>query len=318
MSYSLNIKKLEFFRDEFKDCFFITNIKYNWKFILDNKPHSITLLYKKIFGKRIIYLDNKEIYNSRKYTYNFNLSFPIEFYNITIAQKNNFYTLRINNISFNNILNDLKLQKFNILEDTYKENQRQKKIRKLNKRKNKILEETINNLNKNEKIRKIMEKRMKNGLETIKEEVINTSNKLKDESYNEDNSKTIRESFEMHDKAFAILDDIHNINNINNDNDKNKFQDKEENKKKSFNQKKKSIKSLKKFQKKDKFKPSEKFQYNTFENNNTSLNEMIGIDILDETHNSEERNNENIFRHNIFSSNSRSFFDKGSMTTQSN
>ena len=46
---------------------------------------------------------------------------------------------------------------------------------------------------------------------------------------------------------------------------------------------------------------------------------MIDTDLFgDETHNSEDRNNTNIFRNNIFSSNNRSFLDKGSLTTQSN
>ena len=319
MSYSLNIKKLEFFRNEFKYCFFITNIKYNWKFTLDNKPHLISLLYKKLFGKRIIYLDNKEIYNARKYTSNFNISFPVEFYNITIKQKNYFYVLKINNISFSNLVNEFKLKKYNILEEKYKEEERKKKMKKLNKRKNRILEATLNNLNRTEKIRKITEKRMKNGLETIHEEAINTSNKLKDESFNEDDSKTIHESFEMHKKAFDMLDNINN-DNINNDNVKNDLEDKKgNNNKQNFsNQKKKSVGSLKKFLKKDKLKPNEKAKYKTFDNVNSSLNEMIDIDILDETHNSEEINNDTIFRNNIFSTNSRSIFTKASMTTQSN
>ena len=48
------------------------------------------------------------------------------------------------------------------------------------------------------------------------------------------------------------------------------------------------------------------------------MNEMIDTDLLgEETHNSEERSNNNAFRHNIFSSNNCSFFDKGSLTTQS-
>ena len=135
MSYNLNIRKLEFFKDEYKNCIFISNIKYTWQFILDNKPRTVILIYTKFFGKRVIYLDNKQIYNSSKYTYNFNFSFPIEFHNITITQKDYFYTLKINNISFSNILNDLKLKKFNILEDTYKEKQKEKKIKKIEKKK---------------------------------------------------------------------------------------------------------------------------------------------------------------------------------------
>ena len=332
MSNDLNIKKLEFFRDEFTDCIFISNIKYMWKFILDNKPHTIILICTKLFSKRKVYLDNKEIYNSRKYTNNFNLSFPLEFYNITITQKNYFYTLKINNISFSNILNDLKLKKYNILENSYKEKEKQKKLRQLERRKNRILEETIKNLYKKEKmIKNLLNKnRKENGLETINEEIINTSNKLKEDSINEDDSKTIHESFEMHKKAFEMLDkNINNINTIDNNisarsnNNSITISDKKEKKDDKnnsfFKKKKKSMKSFKSRSKKDSFKPSEKIQYKTYENVNSSLNEMINFDLLeDETHNSDERNNTNLFRYNIFSNNNRSFFDKGSLTTQSN
>ena len=328
MSYGINIKKLEFFREEYTNCFFISTTKYTWKFILDNNPHLVILLYTKFFGKRILYLDNKEISNSKKYTYNFNISFPIDFYNITIIQKNYFYTLKINNISFNNIINDLKLKKFNILEDSYKEKQKQKKLRQLKKRKNRILEKTINNFYKNEKIEKNnlnKANKILNGLETIHEENINTENNFKEESNNEDDSRTIHESFEMHDKIFSILDnkpndlnDINNINNVNNkDVNSNKNFEKNDDKN-SIYKKKKSFRSLKK-NKRDKFNPSEKIKYKTYENVNSSLNEMIDVDLLrDENHNSEERNNSNFLSHNIFNSNNVSFFDKGSMTTQSN
>ena len=224
MSDDINIKKLEFFKEEYKNCFFITSIKYVWKFILDNKQHIVILLYTNLLGKRKIYLDKKEIYNSSKFIYDFNLSFPIEYYNITISQKDYFYTLKINNISFHNILNNLKLQKFNILEDDYKEKQRQKLLKRLNKRKNKLLLKALKDLNKKENKKEInlnkIEK-LKNGLETIDEEIINTSNKLQDDSNNEDDSKTIHQSFEMNENTLAMLDNIKNINNISNINNKN-------------------------------------------------------------------------------------------------
>lgn len=323
MLNGLNIKKLEFFKDVYTDCLFITSIKYSWQFMLNNKHHIINLLYTKLFGKRIIYLDNKEIYYSRKYTYNFNISFPLDYHNITIIQKDYFYTLKIDNIPFNNILNDLKLQKFNILEDTYKEKQRQKKLRKLNKKKNRILQQTINNFNKNEnknmhQINLNKEEQKTNGLNTINEEIINTSNKLQDES---EDSKTIHDSFEMHEKAFSMLDKgLHNINNSNNLNSNLNNSNVSKNKNKFFGMRKKSIRSMKRNIKK-KFKPNEKRHYKTFENINSSINEMIDIDLLGNENNiSEEIINTNISRNNnnIFSSNNRSFFDKGSMTTQSN
>ena len=256
MSYDINIKKLEFLREEYTNCFFISSKKYTWKFILDNKPHKVVLLYTKLLGKRIIYLDDKEIYNSRKYTYTFNLSFPIEFYNITIGQKNYFYTLKINNISFNNLLNDIKLQKFNNIENAYKEKQKEKKLRQLERRKNKILEKTINELYKKEKLEKYyLDKYTKeNGLEIINEEIINTSNKFKKEN-NEDDSITIHDSFEIHEKAFSALDNkLNNIykNNLSKNNNDDGNDNNDDDKNKIFKKKKKSFKSFKSY-KKDKF-----------------------------------------------------------------
>ena len=153
----------------------------------------------------------------------------------------------------------------------------------------------------------------------MNKENISTSIKFKEDSINEDDSKTIHESFEMHRKAFDMLDN--NLNNINkNDNLSYKTISNKKEKKEDKNhyKKKKSLKSFKSKRKKESFKPSEKIQYKTYENVNSSLNEMINLDLLDETHNSDERNNTNLFRNNLFSSNNHSFFDKGSMTTQSN
>ena len=338
MSYNLNIRKLEFFKDEYKNCIFISNIKYTWQFILDNKPRTVILIYTKFFGKRVIYLDNKQIYNSSKYTYNFNFSFPIEFHNITITQKDYFYTLKINNISFNNILNDLKLKKFNILEDTYKEKQKEKKLKQLKKRKNRLLLEAINNFNKKDKIHEInLSQDEKKSKKEEKEE--------KEEESNEDeDSNTIHQSFEIHRKISSIINNgLNNINNINNSSlnynnksvskisdtsnkifkDKNSFwyKDNNNNNNKSFfNYKKKSFKSLKKNKKnkKNKFNLSEKAKFKTYENMNSSLNEMIDFDLLENGLNASGERNGNIFRNNLYSSNNRSFFDKGSLTTQSN
>ena len=329
MSYNLNIRKLEFFKDEYKNCIFISNIKYTWQFILDNKPRTVILIYIKFFGKRVIYLDNKQIYNSSKYTYNFNVSFPIEFHNITITQKDYFYTLKINNISFNNILNDLKLKKFNILEDTYKEKQKEKKLKKLKKRKNRLLLEAINNFNKKDKIHEI----------NLSQDERKSKKEEKEEESNEDeDSNTIHQSFEIHKAISSMIDNgLYNINNINNSNlnnnksvskisdasnnifkDKRSFWYKDNNK--SFFNKRKSFKGLKKNKKnkKNKFNPSEKAKFKTYENMNSSLNEMIDFDLLENGLNVSGERNGTIFRNNLYSSNNRSFFDKGSLTTQSN
>ena len=209
------------------------------------------------------------------------------------------------------------MKKFNILEDIYKERRKREKLKK-KRLKNRILRKSWSNSSKNENILENQNKK-DNGSESINEENINTSNKFKEDSINEDDSKTIHESFEMHRKAFDMLDK--NLNNINN-NDKMSYKTisnkKEKKEDKNYHKKKKSLKSFKSKRKKECFKPNEKIQYKTYENVNSSLNEMINIDLLNETHNSDERNNTNIFRYNLFSSNNRSFFDKGSMTTQSN
>ena len=327
MSNDINIRKLEFYKQEYKSCFFVSSIKYIWKFILDNKNHIIILLFTKLFGKRKIYLDKKIIYNSNKFTNDFNISFPIEFYNITITQRDYFYTLKINNISYNNILNNLKLQKFNILEVDYKEKQRQKRLKQLNKRKNKILQNALKNFNKKEnKIQQNLNKieKLKNGLGTINEDIINTANKLQDESNNEDDSKTIHESFEIHQNAFSMFENIKNINTINNTENINNINNIEKYKKNTQKKRDKinnliSIqkKSIRSFNRNIKEKQNDTIQYKTYENVNSSMNEMIYTDLLgDETYNSEERNNFNAFRNNI-SNNNCSVIDKGSLTTQS-
>ena len=327
MSYNLNIRKLEFFKDEFKNCIFISNIKYTWQFILDNKPRTVILIYTKFFGKRVIYLDNKQIYNSSKYTYNFKVSFPIEFHNITISQKDYFYTLKINNISFNNILNDLKLKKFNILEDTYKEKQKQKKLRRLKKRKNRLLQKALNNFNEKDKIHEI---------NLSQDERKNKKEEKEEESNEDEDSKTIHESFEIHNKVSSLINNgLYNINNNNKLNntqintntlsrmsdssnnifkDKGSFWSKDNNYKSFFNNKKKSFKR----NKKNRFNPSEKAKFKTYENMNSSLNEMIDFDLLGNDSNISGERNGNIIRNNLYSSNNRSFFDKGSLTTQSN
>jgi hypothetical protein len=318
MSNGINIQKLEFYKDIYTNCLFISNVKYSWHFILNDKQHVIILLYTKLLGKRIIYLDEKQIHNSKKYTYNFAFSFPLEFYNITIMQRDYFYTLKINNVSFYTLLNDLKLQQFNILKDMCKEKKRQKKLEKLQKRKNRLLQEAVKNCyKKDDKTYQINlnDEEKKSRLNTINEEIINTSNKLENDS---DDSKTIHDS-EIHNKAFLNFDkSFNNLNNINNDNilknkdnkNKNNLDDK---KKRSIRNKKYNNKS-----KKNIFKFNEKRQHKSYENINSSLNEMIDIDLLrNDNINSGDRSNTNISRNNIFSSNNFSFFDKGSKTTQS-
>jgi len=96
--------------------------------------------------------------------------------------------------------------------------------------------------------------------------------------------------------------------------DKGSFWSKDNNNKSFFNNKKKSLKR----NKKNRFNPSEKAKFKTYENMNSSLNEMIDFDLLGNDSNISGERNGNIIRNNLYSSNNRSFFDKGSLTTQSN
>jgi len=126
MSYGLNIHNLEFSKNEYTNCLLISSVEYTWKFVLNNNLHIINLFYKKLFGKRQVFLDNKNIFSKNSFINDFRISFPIDFINITIVQKENYYVLKINDISFNKILNDLKIKKFNILENDYKKDWKKK------------------------------------------------------------------------------------------------------------------------------------------------------------------------------------------------
>ena len=235
MSNELDIRNLVFHKNEYTNCFLISCIKYTWKFVLNKNLHIIYLFNTKLFGKRRIILDNKEIYNKSVFTCNFTISFPVEFYNITISQKETFYILKINGISFSKILNDLKLQKFIILENDYKAKQEEKKKRAIQKRKNKILLNAIKNFGKKE-------------------------NDTYEINLNDDeDDKTIDQSFELNEKDLDIINKYINDNNDINKNESNKF----ENRKKEKN----NIK---------KFKPNEKINHNDYSFNNMIDNDVFG------------------------------------------
>ena len=121
----------------------------------------------------------------------------------------------------------------------------------------------------------------------------------------------------MHQKAFEMLDNgINKNDNVGKKEEKKKKDDNINNN--ISNMRKKSKKSMRKSNK-DKSIFSEKIQYKTYENVNSSINELIDTELLEEEpHNSDGRKNANNIRNNILSNNSRSFFDKNSMITQSN
>ena len=241
MSDEIDIRNLIFHKNEYKNCFLISCVKYTWKFILNNNSHIIYLFYIKLFGKRQIFIDNKKIYDKRKFTFNFQISFPVEFYNITICQKENCYILKINDISFNKILNDLKLKKFNILEDNYKIKQEEKKKKRLQKRKNKILLNTIKNFGKKKDAYEI---------------------NLNKENKEEDDSQTVYQSFEINEKDLDTINKFKNvkINGTDNNNNSKDNNDKSE--------------------RKHGFKPNEKNKYNIYKNTENSFNDMIDYGLL--------------------------------------
>ena len=215
------------------------------------------MFYIRFFGKRQIILDDKNIYNKKKFTDNFSISFPVEFYNITICQKEKYFILKINDISFNKILNDQKLRKFNILEDNYKMEKEEKRKRKLQKRKNKILLNTLKKL--------------------IKEEKKNNIIDLNREKEEEDESKTIYQSFEINEN---------NFDELNKYNKNNKFDDSKTERKNKKN-----------------FMMKEKKDYISNKKVESSFNTMINYDLFgNDSHISGDLGSTDIYRYNFDSS----------------
>ena len=152
--------------------------------------------------------------------------------------------MKINDISFNKILNDLKIKKFNILEDNYKIKQEEKKKKRLQKLKNKILLETVKNFGKKQK------------------DVVEIN--LNNEKNEEDDSKTVHQSFEINVKDLDTLNKLNNFNNNIN--------------KKNNNGNNKDKKNKKDKKRKKKFKPNEK--KNIYKNMENSYSDMIDYDSL--------------------------------------
>ena len=133
-NHDLDIKNLQFTSEDTGSFFSKTYTEYNWKFTLDGVQRSITLNHSKIFGKRTIFLGNQEICRYQKYTYNFHYSFPIEVHNISITQSEDSYILKIDDISFNRLLNEQKLRRFNIIKETFLEKEKSKKEKRKKER----------------------------------------------------------------------------------------------------------------------------------------------------------------------------------------
>ena len=128
-SADLDIKNLEFTSEATGYIYTKTYSEYKWKFTLDGIIRNISLYHSKILGRRTIYLGNREICRYQRYTYNFHYSFPIDIHTISITQSEDSYILKIDGIPFNKLLNEQKLNRFNIIRDIFSD-----KNNKINKK----------------------------------------------------------------------------------------------------------------------------------------------------------------------------------------
>ena len=115
----LNIRNLSFNSEELGTFFSKSYIIYTWKFNLDGVQRIITLAHSRIKGKRVITLDKKEICNFMKYTYRFSYEFSIDSHTITINQNDEGYILKIDGINFQKLINQQKLERYNIIREEY-------------------------------------------------------------------------------------------------------------------------------------------------------------------------------------------------------
>jgi len=115
----LDIKNLDFTSEDTGYFYSKTYTEYNWKFNLDGINRSISLYHSKILGRRTIYLGNREICRYQRYTYNFHYSFPIDVHTISITQSDDTYILKIDGVPFNKLLNEQKLNRFNIIREIF-------------------------------------------------------------------------------------------------------------------------------------------------------------------------------------------------------
>ena len=118
---NLDIKNLEFNVEDTGIFFSKTYTEYNWKFLLDGIIRKISLYHSKILGRRTIYLGNQKICCYQRYTYNFQYSFTLDVHTISINQTDDTYILKIDGISFNKLLNEQKLKRFNIIKEIFSE-----------------------------------------------------------------------------------------------------------------------------------------------------------------------------------------------------
>ena len=118
-NHDLDIKNLHFTSEDTGSLFTKTYSEYKWKFTLDGIVRNLSLYHSKILGRRTIYLGDREICRYQRYTYNFHFSFPLDVHTISITQNEDTYILKIDGVSFNKLLNEQKLNRFNIIREIF-------------------------------------------------------------------------------------------------------------------------------------------------------------------------------------------------------
>ena len=217
----IDIKNLQFISEDTGYFFSKTFTEYNWKFVLDGIQRSITLNHSKILGRRTIFLGNQEICRYQRYTYNFQFSFPIDVHNISIIQNDDSYTLKIDGIPFNRLLNEQKLRRFNIIKETFLEKEQMKK----DKRKKDREIRKFRTFNKNGGIPISLRS---NDRRNIYKTNIYSSNRQIEENLNIENENEINTSSKKNNNNDIINNNIDNDND--NDNEEKETQNEEEHK----------------------------------------------------------------------------------------
>jgi len=196
----LNIRNLSFNSEELGTFFSKSYIIYTWKFNLDGVQRIITLAHSRIKGKRVITLDKKEICNFMKYTYRFSYEFSIDSHTITINQNDEGYILKIDGINFQKLINQQKLERYNIIREEY------------------IKEHPIiiEKPKEEEKKEEIKEEQIDDNFEEVKEEEDEEFEEKEEEKEKEKEEEDKEEEKEIEDKKIKTTDLLQLDNNEDN------------------------------------------------------------------------------------------------------
>ena len=196
----LNIRNLSFNSEELGTFFSKSYIIYTWKFNLDGVQRVITLAHSRIKGKRVITLDKKEICNFMKYTYRFSYEFSIDSHTITINQNDEGYILKIDGINFQKLINQQKLERYNIIREEY------------------IKEHPIiiEKPKEEEKKEEIKEEQIDDNFEEVKEEEDEEFEEKEEEKEKEEEEEDKEEEKEIEDKKIKTTDLLQLDNNEDN------------------------------------------------------------------------------------------------------